>query len=100
MTADEFRKLVASGKIKPASAQKQAATKRRSLEKSSPPPAVVDIDGYMNLVEVRVQVAPGVEVIHGINPALHELINKLSNGQARESKDEGHDQDLNKQPDL
>jgi len=76
MTAAEYRAQVASGKIKPVSAQKRKATARKKLDKAAKPERI-NHAGYTDLVEIRVQVPGGVEVIHWVNPELTELIAKI-----------------------
>lgn len=73
MTAAEYRRLLAAGKIKPESEQKRKATKRRALETAAGPVERSAPAGSIRLVEVRIRHVGGEE-IHWINPAFPELL--------------------------
>ena len=76
MTAAEYRRLVESGKIRPASEQKQTATKRKRLEQTAETPNA-DNPAYCDLVEIRVEVAEGAYRVHWVRADNSELISSL-----------------------
>lgn len=76
MTAAEYRRLVESGKLRPASEQKQTATKRKRLEQTAEAPNA-DNPAYCDLVEIRVEVAEGVYRLHWVRADNSELIFSL-----------------------
>lgn len=76
MTAAEYRKLVESGKLRPASEQKQTATKRKRLEQTAET-TNADNPAYCDLVEIRVEVAEGVYRLHWVRADNSKLISSL-----------------------
>lgn len=75
MTAAEYRRLVAAGKLTPASTQKRKATKRRALEAQAT--TTTPGGAGLALVRIEIQYADGCVVVHNVNPELTEIIETL-----------------------